>query len=133
MIKVSCPWQLKWLATFIAGLLIAFFTSSGILIRFTLAGAADRFITWSVGLLFITALALALGTLTGNRNPFEGLYIALLYFGPINNLGTMDFMGVQTMNTLQFLIVAIVLTAISFSVTFIKENQLKKGVLKNEK
>ncbi|MBX8935947.1 hypothetical protein [Enterococcus gilvus] len=133
LIKVSCPWQLKWLATFIAGLLIAFFTSSGILIRFTLAGAADRFITWSVGLLFITALAMALGTLTGNRKPFEGLYIALLYFGPINNLGTMDFMGVQTMNTLQFLIVAIVLTAISFSVTFIKENQLKKGVLKNEK
>lgn len=132
LITVSCPWQFKWFTTFISGLLIMFLVSGGILVRFVLEGEAAYFIAWSTGLLFITALAMALGTLTGNRKPFEGIYIALLYFGPINNLGTMDFMGVQTTNTLQFLVVAIVLLAISFSVSLIKENQLKKGVLKNE-
>ncbi|MGM0165340.1 hypothetical protein IGI39_000282 [Enterococcus sp. AZ135] len=127
LITVSCPWQFKWIVSLIAGLLILGLTSGGILIRFALAGAWPHFGAWLVGLFFIASLAMMLGTLTGNRKPFEGLFIALLYFGPINNLGSFDFTGVQTTNTLQFLIIGFVLLTISISGCFIKENHLKKG------
>jgi hypothetical protein len=47
---------------------------------------------WAAGALFIPALALALGTLTGAARTFQAVYTVLWYL-LINDVAAVDFMG----------------------------------------
>lgn len=77
----------------VAGLIIALLTGSGMLIRALFTGNYEHFGILIVGSLFITALALALGTLSGTRKLFEIIYLMIWYVGPINQLPQADFLG----------------------------------------
>lgn len=123
LMTVTGPWLMKWIASFIAGLMITTLFSSGLLVRFILENEWTHVISWCIGGIFLTSLALFLGTLLGNRKAFEGLTIALFYFGPINNMGKLDFFGIQQSNAQLFIIVSLTLLLGSFVV-----NNLKKGV-----
>ena len=80
-------------ATWLGGLIVAMLTGSGVALRLVLAGDWSTLLAWAVGALFIPTLALALGAWTGSGKAFEGLYAAIWYFGPVNQLATLDFMG----------------------------------------
>jgi len=48
---------------------------------------------WLAGALFIPSLALALGVWAKSSRPFEGLFTALWYSGPLNRVPGLDFTG----------------------------------------
>ena len=50
-------------------------------------------LAWVVGALFIPSLALALGAWSGNGKPFEVVYLSMWYFGPMQGIMALDFMG----------------------------------------
>jgi hypothetical protein len=64
---------------------------------FTLARTGDfaGLLAWIAGALFIPALALALGALSGGSKLFEVLYVAWWYAGPLNGVAGLDFMGAR--------------------------------------
>ena len=80
-------------ATWLSGLIVALLAGSGVALRLVLAGDWSALLAWAVGALFIPTLALALGVWTGSGKAFEGLYTALWYVGPVNQLAALDFMG----------------------------------------
>lgn len=61
--------------------------------RFLMAGEMNSLFAWSVGVLFIPTFALAAGVWTGRALLFEGVYVALWYIGPMNQVPFIDFMG----------------------------------------
>ena len=77
----------------LSGWLVALLTGSGVALRLLLAGDGLALFAWAVGALFIPTLALALGAWTGSGKAFEGLYTAIWYIGPVNQLAALDFMG----------------------------------------
>ncbi len=123
-IASSCPKRVKWFATLTAGILIALLFSSGILVRFAADGQWQHLISWAIGALFIPTLALVCGTLSGTNRLFEGLYIALLYFGPINNMSRLDFLGVQSSSAGMYLVLTITLALLG--ATFLSLAPYKK-------
>jgi hypothetical protein len=48
---------------------------------------------WLAAALFIPAMALMLGVVTGSRKFFEALYTAWWYVGPMHHIRQADFMG----------------------------------------
>lgn len=96
LILSSCPKVTKWASSLMAGICVSLLMSSGILLRFAINDAWGNFTAWAAGVLFISVLALLCGTLSGSRRLFEGVYLVLLYLGPINNIGKLDFLGVQS-------------------------------------
>lgn len=80
-------------ATWLAGVILALLTGSGAAVRLVLGGNWAALTAWSAGALFIPTLALALGCWSGSSKPFEAVYVALWYAGPINGLPALDFMG----------------------------------------
>lgn len=124
ILKSCCPWQYKWITTLFSGLLVATLMSCGILIRFALDGSWKHFVGWSIGAAFVPVFAFAIGTIVENRKMFEGLYIALFYFGPINNMGKLDFLSIQKDNSMFFLSIIMVLIIISYVIRLIKEKPI---------
>jgi hypothetical protein len=86
-------------------------TGGGLGIRLMLAGDWPGAYAWLAGALFIPAMALALGVWTESRKPFEGLYTAWWYLGPLHHIPKLDFMGttVQSSTAGMFLLLALVL------------------------
>jgi hypothetical protein len=80
-------------ATWLGGLIVALLIGSGVALRLALTGNWSALLAWAVGALFIPSLALALGAWTGSGKAFEGLYATIWYFGPVNQLAALDFMG----------------------------------------
>jgi len=80
-------------ATWLSGWIVALLAGSGVALRLVLAGHWSALLTWAVGALFIPTLALALGAWTGSGKAFEGLYAAIWYIGPVNQMAALDFMG----------------------------------------
>lgn len=76
-----------------AGFLLALLTGSGVAVRLALAGSWPALGAWVVGAAFIPTLALAMGTWSGTSRPFEAVYLALWYVGPIQQVPSVDFMG----------------------------------------
>jgi hypothetical protein len=81
------------LACFLAGLTVAILTGAGAGIRLLLANDLSGLFAWLAGALFLPALALALGTLSGTAKLFEGLLTAIWYVGPMNHIPGPDFTG----------------------------------------
>ncbi len=82
--------SMQWLA----GVLIALVTASGMIARFAVMSDWHDLIALGIGAVFIPALALATGVWTGNSRLFEVAYVIMWYVGGINHLAALDFMGV---------------------------------------
>jgi hypothetical protein len=80
-------------ASWLAGVLIAVVTGGGAAARVLLAANYPGFLGWVAGALFIPSLALALGVMTKSSRPFEGIFTALWYAGPLNRVPGLDFTG----------------------------------------
>ena len=93
---LSCPSPVgrQLVSAWISGVLIALAASSGIIVRFLLAGQLQQVLTLLIGALFVPTLASFLGALSSSRKLFEILYLGLWYMGPLNGLPQLDFIGV---------------------------------------
>ena len=80
-------------AAWAAGIALALLAGSGFGLRLIATGDTGGIAGWIAGSLFVPALALALGTLTGGRKTFEIVYVALWYTGPLNGAAFLDFTG----------------------------------------
>lgn len=82
-------------AAWLAGVVVALTAGSGVLLTLARTGDAAGLLAWATGALFIPALALALGVLSGGSKLFEVLYTAWWYSGPLNGVAGLDFMGAR--------------------------------------
>jgi hypothetical protein len=81
-------------AVWMAGILLAFVTGSGVALNLALHGEWPGVLALAVGAMFIPSLALCLGVWTGSSKSFEFIYSLLWYIGPLNQIEPLDFMGV---------------------------------------
>lgn len=81
-------------AVWMAGVLLALVTGSGVALNMALHGEWLGVLALAVGALFIPSLALCLGVWTGSSKSFEFIYSLLWYIGPLNQVESLDFMGV---------------------------------------
>lgn len=114
-------------ACFLAGLTVAVLTGAGAGVRLLLARSFTGLFAWSAGALFLPALALALGTLSGTGKPFEGLLTAIWYVGPMNHTPGLDFTGTASgPRTTSYALIYIVLSvALLVSAFAIRSRQLR--------
>jgi hypothetical protein len=80
-------------ACYLAGFTVAALTGAGAGVRLLLARNFLGLFAWLAGALFLPALALALGTLSGSGKPYEALLTAIWYVGPMNRTPGLDFTG----------------------------------------
>jgi hypothetical protein len=100
------------LASFLAGLMVAALSGAGAGVRLLLARSFAGLFAWAAGALFLPALALALGTLSGTGKPFEGLLTAIWYVGPMNHTPGLDFTGAASgPHTISYALIYLALTA----------------------
>lgn len=83
-------------AQFCAGFIISLLAATGPFIYFVIAGDWASIGAFTAAAFFIPALALCLGTCTGNPKTFEAVYLILWYLGPLNEIPVLDFMGITT-------------------------------------
>ena len=98
----SCSRKIKWFATLLAGFSITFLISLPILIRFGMAGNWVNVISWITGILFVSTLALLLGSLSNKKRFFEAAYIVLFYMGEVNGISSFDFLGITSNTSMIF-------------------------------
>jgi hypothetical protein len=93
LLSAPLPPGLQCAAIWAAGAAVTALAGSGIAVRMALAGDARGLLGWLAGCLFIPALALGLGTLSGSPRLFEVVYLLLWYAGPINHVAELDYTG----------------------------------------
>ena len=82
----------RLLAEWAAGVLLAAATGALPAVRMLAGADLPGLAAWTAGALFIPALALALGTVTGAPRTFQAVYTVLWYM-LINDVAALDFMG----------------------------------------
>lgn len=82
----------RLLAELASGVLLALATACPAALRMLLSADLAGFMACCAGALFIPALALALGTLTGAARTFQAVY-TILWYMLINDVAALDFMG----------------------------------------
>jgi len=85
--------QRQFPAVWMAGVLLALVTGSGVALNLALHGEWLGVLTLMVGALFIPSLAICLGVWTSSSKSFEFIYALLWYIGPLNQTESLDFMG----------------------------------------
>jgi len=80
-------------ALYFAGVTVAIAAGSGVALRCLIAGSFAGLGGWLVGALFIPALALAFGVVSGGSKLFEAFYTVFWYIGPMQPVPALDFMG----------------------------------------
>jgi hypothetical protein len=97
----SCPRSLsrQLPALWLAGVSVAAIAGSGVGIRLLISGDEGGFAAWLAGVLFIPALALALGAWSGSSKFFEALYTVWWYVGPLHHTPGIDFVGTSALST----------------------------------
>ena len=111
----AVPRQL--LATYAAGVLVAAITGGGLGLHLLLARDFAGFGAWATAALFIPAMALMLGVVTGSRKFFEALYTAWWYVGPMHHIRQADFMGTTAASStpVGFLVATALLVLIAYT------------------
>lgn len=111
----AMPRQL--LASYAAGVLVAVLTGGGLALHLLFARELVALAGWAAGALFIPALALALGVVTGSRKFFEALYTAWWYVGPLHHIRGLDFMGTTAASSTPgpYLTAAVLLVLLSYT------------------
>ena len=94
-IILSAPYPLRSRipAAWIAGLIVALATASGAILRLLVTGQSTALLALSAGVVFIPALALALGVWSRSSKLFEVVYLVLWYVGPMNGTPQLDYLG----------------------------------------
>jgi hypothetical protein len=106
-------------ASFLAGVAVAMLAGAGIGARLALANDFPGVLAWFAGALFIPALALGLGVISGSGKPFEALLTALWYVGPLNHTAGMDFTGAASgAATMHYALVYFALSAALLAAAF---------------
>lgn len=116
----------KWWISWLTGILISYFLSAGVIVRYLMAGEASHALAWLVGAAFVPTLALALGSLSESRHLFEAVYIIWFYLGCVNNMGVLDFLGIAENNTLIYLILSAGLLVLGRCFAVWKENRVSR-------
>ncbi len=99
-------------AEWLAGVLIAVVTGGGVAARLIVAANYPGVLGWFAGALFIPSMALALGVWAKSSRPFEALFTALWYSGPLNQVPGLDFTGgANGTHTIEYACVYILLAA----------------------
>ncbi|MGH8319231.1 MAG: hypothetical protein ACREUL_14850 [Steroidobacteraceae bacterium] len=80
-------------ALWIAGVVVAAAVGAGVGVHLLLRGSWSELPAWVAGILFVPALALALGVWSGTSKPFEVLYTVWWYVGPLHRVRGLDFTG----------------------------------------
>jgi hypothetical protein len=83
----------QFLASWLAGVAVALLTGLGAATRLLMARQLAGSLAILAAALFIPALALTLGVLSGSSKFFEGLFTVLWYVGPMNKVPGFDFTG----------------------------------------
>jgi hypothetical protein len=114
-------------ACFLAGLTVVVLAGAGAGVRLLLARNFTGLFAWAAGALFLPALALGLGTLSGTGKPFEGLLTAIWYVGPMNHTPGFDFTGTASgPHTASYALTYLALTAaLLISAYAIRSRQLR--------
>jgi hypothetical protein len=95
MLSSPLPPALQAAAAWAAGACVTALAGGGVALRLGLAGDGHGLAAWAAGCLFIPALALCLGTLSGSPRLFEVVYLLLWYTGPMNHVAELDFTGLS--------------------------------------
>jgi hypothetical protein len=93
VLSAPLPPGLQAAAGWAAGIGLTALAGSGVGLRLALAGDARGCGAWLAGCLFIPALALALGTVSGSPRLFEVVYLLLWYAGPMSGVAELDYTG----------------------------------------
>lgn len=93
VLSAPLPPGLQAAACWAAGIVLTALAGSGVGLRLALAGDARGWGAWLAGCLFIPALALGLGTLSGSPRLFEVVYLLLWYAGPMSGVAELDYTG----------------------------------------
>ena len=93
LLAAPLPPGLQAAAGWAAGIGVTALAGSGVGLRLALAGDARGCGAWIAGCLFIPALALALGSVSGSPRLFEVVYLLLWYAGPMNGVAELDYTG----------------------------------------
>jgi len=120
-IVFACPGILprQLPAEWLAGVLIAVVTGGGVAARLFVAANYPGVLGWFAGALFIPSLALALGVWAKSSRPFEALFTALWYSGPLNRVPGLDFTGgANGRHTVEYACVYVLLTAALLAAAF---------------
>jgi hypothetical protein len=79
-------------AIWLSAVVVLALLGSGALVRFVIAGEPPSILGWITGVVFIPALALVLGVLTGSSKAFEAIYVLWLYL-LTQKVVAFDFIG----------------------------------------
>jgi hypothetical protein len=82
-------------AAWLAGVLVAAAVGGGVAVRFLVTGEMYAMFGWVVGIVFVPALALALGVWTNSRRLFEMVYFMVWLLGVYSGgrIWPLDFLG----------------------------------------
>jgi hypothetical protein len=80
-------------ACFLAGVAVAVIAGAGVGVRLLIVGHRADFAAWTAGALFLPALAISLGVISGSGKAFEALLTAMCYIGPLNHAPGLDYTG----------------------------------------
>lgn len=90
-------------ATWLAGVLVALLTGSGVAIKLLGVGDGVGLLTWFSGALFIPSLALALGVWSESHKVFEILHVTIWYL-ILNGVEAVDYLGAHSNGNIGFFI-----------------------------
>jgi hypothetical protein len=93
ILAAPLPPLLQCVAIWGAGACVTALAGSGVALRLGMAGDVRGLLGWLAGCLFVPALAIALGTLSGSVRLFEIVYLLLWYAGPVNHVAALDYTG----------------------------------------
>jgi hypothetical protein len=111
-------------AGWLVGVVIAIVAGVGVFARLLVALNYSALLAWSAGALFVPTLALALGVWTKSSRPFEGLFTALWYIGPLNHIPGFDFTGwANGSQTYKYAMVYLALTAVLLAAALLGRRQ----------
>jgi hypothetical protein len=93
MLSSAYPVSRQFPAVWMAGIIVALLTASGMIVRALIAADMPHVTSLLAGAFFVPTLALTLGTLSGSKKLFEVVYLLIWYIGPVNGLVPLDFAG----------------------------------------
>lgn len=111
----AMPRQL--MASYAAGVIVALATGGGLALHLLFVADLAGLGAWAAGVLFIPALALALGVCSGSRKFFEALYTVWWYMGPMHHIRQIDFMGTTAASSTPgpYLAAAVLLVLVAYA------------------
>ena len=121
-------------SAWVSGITVLLILSSGLIARFVIEMEIENVLQLLASALFIAALALTLGRLTGTSRAFESIFIMIWYIGPADGRRFLDFLGktipsdsisatATDSRVLFFILFAFVLMAITYSFLKLKNNR----------